>query len=96
MNVTNIFLANDESDFTLPIKGAVPTLTQSLNLEISLPPKITGAAIKKSESFDGTPIVVNMFANSLQDLSGNVNDKKVAIEVVEFPDKEPPVILKSI
>ena len=82
-------------DLILPsIMRAVPKLAQSITLEISIPPQITEAAIKKSQTFDGVPVVINMLMMQFRICPETKMMR--AIEVVEYPDEEPPVILKSI
>jgi hypothetical protein len=93
VNMSNIFIANDGSDFQLPIIGGVPTLEQTMQLQVSLPAQLVGKAIKISQTFDGGSVVLNLLASAIEDLSGNKNGELTAIQVVEYPDTEPPLVV---
>ena len=90
VNISRFFLGEDSNTNDISLHGATVKTSKEQFFEVILTPEQIGKAVKLSNAYDGSPVVLNVLANASQDLAGNLNDAQFGIQVTEYPDIIPP------
>ena len=93
VNISRFFVSEDSNTNDISLHGATVKTSKQQFFEVILTPEQIGKAVKLSNAYDGSPVVLNVLANASQDLAGNLNDAQFGIQVTEYPDIIPPLIV---